>query len=89
MCELVLSHCQAGEFNNPVIQDMRQQLLGPSLWSEIHWVLLLDNHGHVRPCRMTGNHSATILQGNDVFLLALYHIVFPKAMAAEVNACLY
>jgi hypothetical protein len=89
MHELALAVCQAGESNNSVIQDMRQHCLWPSLWSEIHWVLLLDNHGHVRPCRRMGYLCATVLQGNDIFLLALYRIVFPKAMAAEVNAFLY
>jgi hypothetical protein len=89
MRELALAVCQAGESNNPVIQDMQQQHLWPSLWSEICWVSLLANHEHVKPCRRAGYLGATVLQGNDIFLLALYPIVFPKAMAAEVDAFLY
>jgi hypothetical protein len=37
------------------------------------------------PCRRTGNDRATVLRDQDLLLLALYRITFPKATAAEIN----
>ena len=41
---------------------------------------------HYRKCRPTGNRRATVLRNQDLILLALYWLVFPKATAAEINA---
>jgi hypothetical protein len=89
MRELMLAIQNAGLSNNPIIQNLRQQYLLPSLSSEYRYLALDNTHGHVRACRRTGNNRATVLRGYDLFLLALYRIVFPKATAAEVNAFLY
>jgi hypothetical protein len=89
MRELVLAIHNSGNSNDPFVQNLRQQHLIPSLRSEYRYSALNATHGHVRACRRTGNNRATVLRGHDIFFLALYRIVFPKATAAEVNAFLY
>ena len=89
MRELVLAIHNSGNSNDLFVQNLRQQRLIPSLRSEYRYSTLNATRGHVRACRRTGNNRATVLRGHDIFLLALYRIVFPKATAAEVNAFLY
>ena len=89
MRELVLEIRNAGLSNSPLYQNLRQQYVFPSLRSEYRYSALNATRGHVRACRRTGNNRATVLRGYDLFLLALYRTVFPKATAAEINAFLY
>jgi hypothetical protein len=89
MRELVLAIHNSGNSNDLFVQNLKQQRLIPSLRSEYRYLTLNATRGHVRACRRTGNNRATVLRGHDIFLLALYRIVFPKATAAEVNAFLY
>ena len=44
---------------------------------------------HARPCHQTGNSRATVLHNHDLFLLSLYRLAYPKAMASEINAFMY
>ena len=83
MRELVLEIRNAGLSNSPLYQNLRQQYVFPSLRTEYRYSALNATRGHVRVCRRTGNNRATVLRGYDLFLLALYRTVFPKATAAE------
>ena len=86
---LVMSIREAGLSHDPVIAQLRQQQLYPSICTEERWAHLHNQFGHCRPCRRTGNARATVLRGHDLVLLSLYRMVFPKATAAEINAFLY
>ncbi|KAL7525153.1 LOW QUALITY PROTEIN: hypothetical protein ACHAXR_000880, partial [Thalassiosira sp. AJA248-18] len=80
---------QMGESHNPLIENLRMQHFYPALVTEDRWQSLLNNLGHYRKCRHTGNKRATVLRDHDLILLALYRVAFPKANHAEINAFLY
>jgi hypothetical protein len=89
MRALVLKIREMGETHNPLLVNLRQQYMYPSLVTEHRWQSLVDNLGHYRKCRRTGNNRATVLRDHDLILLALYRVAFPKVTAAEINAVLY
>ena len=80
---------QMEENRAPFIMKLREEHLYPSLQTEERWQNLLDNLGHYRPCRRTGNNRASVLRDHDLILLALYRAAFPKARADQINAFLY
>jgi len=61
----------------------------PSTRTENRWVNLVNQLGHYRKCRPTGNNRATVLRDHDLILLSLYRLAYPKATAAEINAFLF
>ena len=82
---LVLGIHQLGERNPEVsafIADLRANHLYPSERTEIRWEGLLNEIGNSRPCRRTGNNFASRLRGQDLILLALIRIAYPKISAA-------
>lgn len=87
--QLVLSIRQAGHGDHPIINQLRLQHDYPCQDTENRWDELHRRLGHYRACRRTGNSWATVLRGQDLVLLSLYRIVFPKANAPEINAFLY
>ena len=56
---------------------------------EGQWEECLVVLGHYWQYRWTGNQLATVLCDRDCILLALYRVVFPKAIATEINSFLY
>lgn len=86
---LVMEIRALGESYHPLIMSMRQRHLYPALCTEVRWQELLNNLGHYRQCRRTGNNRATVLRDHDQILLALYRVAYPKATSAEINAFLY
>ena len=80
---------EAGLSHDPLITQLPQQQLYPSIYTEERWSRLYNQFGHCRLCRRTGNARATVLRGHDLVLLSLYRMVFPKATAAEINTFLY
>lgn len=89
MRDLLAAVSQMGVSNHPIFDQLRALHVFPSTATERRHIELLNNHGHSRPCRRTGNNRATVLRDHDLLLLALYRITFPKATAAEMNAFLY
>ncbi len=90
MRTLVVAVNAAGMSNHHSIFDQLRALhLFPSASTERRHVVLHNNEGNIRPCKLTGNKRATVLLGHDLLLLALYRITFPKATSAEINAFLY
>ena len=79
--------------NHPFLANLISLLqnnhLYPHETTRWRWEQLDAQLGHHRPCRRTGNKFATRLTCQDLILLALYRSVYPKAIAAEVNAFLY
>ena len=61
----------------------------PSEITERRWNNLNIDLGHVRPCKRTGNRFSARLTGQDIILLAMYRVVYPKATSSEVNTFLY
>lgn len=86
---LVMRISQMGQSHSPMIMQLRAQHLYPSLQTERRWLDLINNLGHYRQCRRTGNRRATVLRDHDQVLLALYRVAYPKATSAEINAFLY
>ena len=86
---LVLALKNAGFSNHPIITQLRNQHEYPSMSSENRWDNLLQNLGHFRACHRSGNKWGTVLCDQDLILLALYRVVYPKAQQAEINAYLY
>jgi DDE superfamily endonuclease len=84
--ELALAVKASGEEDNPVFQQLRQH---PSIRSTSRWQNRMNNEGHFHPYEMNGNAPAQVLQGNQLFMLSLFRIIYPKATAAEVNAFLF
>ncbi|EJK43907.1 hypothetical protein THAOC_37602 [Thalassiosira oceanica] len=89
MRDLTMAIRAAGASNNPLVVHLRGMHLLPSQRSERRWAGLLQRLGHYRKCRPTGNNRATVLRDENLILIALYRIVFPKATAAEINAFLF
>ena len=61
----------------------------PSEQTLKRWEDQLESHGHILPCKRSGNKFSQKLDGLDLILLALYRSIYPKASIAEVNAFLY
>ena len=80
---------QAGESHNQLIIQLYVMYFYLSLSTERRWHDLSTNLGHYRQCRRTGNRRALVLCDHDQILLALYRVIYPKAMATEINAFLY
>ena len=78
-----------GRFNDPLIQDSRDNQLFPSHRTCKRWKKLQRELGHFRACQRSGNNRAIILHSHDLILLALYRVVLPKATHTETNAFLY
>ncbi|KAL7502071.1 hypothetical protein ACHAXN_000160 [Cyclotella atomus] len=55
----------------------------------LRYVNLLNQFGHCRLCRRTGNKRAEILQDHNFVFLVLFRIAFPKSSAAQINAFSY
>ena len=53
------------------------------------WERLQAALGRVLPCRRTGNREPTRMIGQDLVYLAIYRLVYMKALIAEINAFLY
>jgi hypothetical protein len=86
---MVMEAHDRGLIDDPVIVHLRNARLWPSTQTIHRWVALRDRFGHCRPCQRSGNIRATVLRDHDLFLLALYRVVYPKATATEINAFLY
>jgi len=85
MRQLVMRIRQSGQGNNPLITHLRAQHDYPCQATEDRWYQLLQRLGHYRACRRTGNSRATgVFRGQDLVLLSLYRIVYPKASTPEV-----
>ena len=86
---LVLAFKNAGHSDHPIISELRNQHHYPSKATENRWNSLVQNIGHYRACRRTGNKWGKVFRGNDLVLLAMYRLVYPKAQQSELNAFLY
>ena len=93
MRSLVMFIQEQGDENNNEIADfihaLRTEHVYPSEITERRWNNLNMDLGHVRPCKRTGNQFSARLTGQNLILLAMYRVVYPKAIASEVNAFLY
>ena len=78
---------------DPFVQNFisvaREAHVYPSVSTLRRWEDLEHSHGHILPCRRSGNKFSQRLDGQDLILLALYRCIYPKATIAEVNAFLY
>ena len=79
---MVMAICHTGDSINPIFQALRAQHIYPSIDSEKRWEELETIHGHFRQCRRTGNVHATVIHDDNLLLLSLYRITFPKATSA-------
>lgn len=77
------------EHQNPMIRSLRLEYLYPSLRTLRLYRQRLRNYGHLRRFIRQGNREARTIVGQDLFLLAYYRILFPKARIAEVIVWLY
>jgi hypothetical protein len=80
---------QSNQLNSAPIQQARALYLFPSLQTIRRYVNLINQFGHCRPCRRTGNKRAEILRDHNIVFLVLFRIAFPKCSAAQINAFLY
>jgi len=61
----------------------------PSMQTVCRWSEDEDQKQSLRPYEKKGNDAATVLRGEDRFLVAFYRMVCPKASAAEVAAFVF
>ena len=78
-----------GADDDDIFNDLRQQQLHPSKRTTSRWARRLAQEGRINPYEMNGNRSATALKGDQLLSLSVFCLCYPKAMAAEVNACLF
>ena len=71
------------------LNALSAQHLYPSQQTVDRWAGTEQDLGHYRACRRSGNKFASRLRGDDLILLALYRLIYPKAQASEINAFLY
>jgi len=88
MRELALFMKQEDMYN-PMTAILRDFRMYPSEHTVTRWENKRSSIGHSIPCRQTGNSRASVFHNHDLFLLALYRLAYPKAMASEINAFLY
>ena len=89
MRALVMAIRAIGASRSPLITHLRALWVFPSTRTENRWVNLVNQLGHYRKCRPTGNNRVTVLRDHDLILLSLYRLAYPKATAAEINAFLF
>ena len=90
---IIFIHQHMNDPNDWQVQEMiavlQNQHIYPSSITVSRWEALLEEEGHLLPCRRTGNRQPTRLTGPDLIYLALYRIAYPKCTIAEMNAFLY
>ena len=89
MREFAMHVHQQGRLNDFIIRQARALWRFPSMQTIRRYIRLMQQFGHYRPCRRTGNKRAEILRDHNIIFLALYRIAFPKCSAAQINAFLY
>ena len=72
-----------------MVDILRGNHIYPSSRTCRRWAKLQDDHGHLRPCRRSGNSFAERMSGPDLIYLAIFRAFYPKATIAETNAFLY
>ena len=77
------------DMENPMTAQLHEYRVYPVQRTVDRWSRKVVLFGHARQCHRTGNYRATVFHNHDLFLLALYRLAFPKAMASEINAFLY
>ena len=86
---LVMGLDAMGELNNPLIRELQVNHIFPCDRTINRWRELNRRFGHYRACVRNGGKIGTRLEGNNLILLALYRVAYPKATLAEINAFLY
>lgn len=86
---LAMSAKDEGLEDEQILMGYREQKKYPSKRTTRRWRRRRLRWGHIRRFRRTGNGRATVLRGHDLFLLAYYRAVWPKARHFEINAFLY
>ena len=86
--EQVISLWQNGnDLRAPWLEELREQKLFPCMKTCNRWIQQFLGEGHTRRKRRTGNIiSMREVHGQDLFNLALYRMVRPKAYIDEVRA---
>ena len=93
--QLVLNLTQLSELHpeqriGDVIDLLHQRGVFPSRTTIGRWQRELRATGGTRPRVVSRRgRKGTKLRGRNLVLLALYRVLYPKAMAAEINAALY
>ena len=78
------------ELLSPHIIEQQQAKTFPSKRTINHWIRHLNQLGHFRPYRMTGNKRAEReIRNEDLVDLSLYRAVLPKAFLYEVRVHLF
>ena len=72
-----------------LVDLLRTNHMYPSAITQWRYEQLEQNHGHVLPCRRTGNRHPEKMPGQDLIYLALYRVAYPKCSIAEMNSFLY
>lgn len=78
-----------GQHDDAAFTQARFAKLFPSKQTVQRYLALIQQFGHCRPCRRTGNKRAEVLRDHNIVFIALYRVAFPKASAAQINAFLY
>ena len=91
--EQVLLMYQTGgieSLQTPHLNQLRLQRKFPHIDTCKRWIRLHEETGHVLPKRATGNsHSEREIHGQDLFNLALFRTIRPKATIDEVRAYIH
>ena len=77
------------DMENPMTAQLRKYRVYPGQRTVDRWARKVVSLGYARQCRRRGKYRVTVFHNHDLFLLALYCLAFPKAMASEINAFLY
>lgn len=88
--ELVLdAYQQDYHLNNAFFANQKAQGKFPHRSTVYRWKQRLQNYGHFRPFRRTGNNRATVLTFEPLIHLALWRVLWPRGNAHEANVFLY
>ena len=74
---------------NPIIREAQELRVFPSGRTQRRHRRRKVRNGHLRRYEKQGNRRASALRGIDMYMLAYWRIIWPKATQAEINALLF
>lgn len=87
--EIVMNAHDNGDLGSEAFQRMRQDNIVPVPRTILRYIRRREDLGHFRSYRPTGNNHAHVLRHDDLIMLAIWRVLYPRATHAETNAFLW